>query len=435
MLEALSDDCPARYSHAQFVAQYTGQKRIRYQQASKDIEDFGLDRKDAHIRGFLKFEKTGCNYTETGKDWGDRICRVISPRSPKYCLELGTFLCPIEKKVMKTIDMIADGYRSVPDPDCQTILKGLNARDMARCIARKFEKFHKPMIILFDATRWDQHVSVEALEFEHAYYRHIYRNHPQLKQLRWLLKQQLTNDCTISTKDARCIYKRDGGRMSGDINTSMGNCFVMSALTIQYFGNRFRNFEIGNNGDDTFAIVEESEYNSTWTVDHFKDYWKQHGFTMKVDGIETCLQKLDFCQHRPLQINGDWLMVRDHDVGISKSIISLKPLSNKAMVSAFEHNVGAGGVAINSGVPVAQAFYAALRNRALKSGRTIDQLTKYDKYFDVDRFNYNTYLKGMSAKESKVTSANRAEYAIAFDYIPAHQKVLEAKYRRLVKQA
>lgn len=113
--------------------------------------------RDSDISAFVKAEKI--NLTEKP----DPAPRIIQPRDPRYNVEVGCYLKHTEKIMMKAIDQLFN-----PDSDIQTVFKGLTADQSGRMMRRKWLKFRDPVALGLDASRFDQHVSRQALEWEHA---------------------------------------------------------------------------------------------------------------------------------------------------------------------------------------------------------------------------------------------------------------------------
>lgn len=78
----------------EFVMLYDGSKRKRYEAAARGLVDRELEAKDWWINVFIK-DETICSWTKV-----DPAPRIISPRSPEYCLELGRFIKPDRKSVV-----------------------------------------------------------------------------------------------------------------------------------------------------------------------------------------------------------------------------------------------------------------------------------------------------------------------------------------------
>jgi hypothetical protein len=122
-------------------------------------------------------------------------------------------LLPIEKKVYKAIDEVFGS---------PTVMSSYNAQQLADILHSKWSQFDKPVCVGMDASRFDQHVSTQALRFEHDLYYNIFGKAPFLQQL---LSWQLDNRGRAYASDGRFYYRKRGSRMSGDMNTSLGNKF------------------------------------------------------------------------------------------------------------------------------------------------------------------------------------------------------------------
>lgn len=417
----------ARWSAAKVVRHYTGRKRMRYEQAAADYYRHGFRKACSYVRGFLKWEKI-CS-SPWIKPWSDRICRLISPRTPLYNLVVGRYLLAAEKPVFEMIDRVYDSLRPTGEV-WPTIMKGLNAQDSGNIIASKFSRFKNPVVVMMDATRWDQHVSKQCLKWEHCIYLMLFGGSKERRELRRLLKWQLFNKVTAQARGGHVKFGLSGGRMSGDINTSMGNCLLMSALTFAYITTSgVTNAEVCNNGDDTFVIMEATDLTKL-PVEEGRRWWTARGFTMDFEGIARRMEDIKFCQCRPVWTGSTWLMVRDVDPVLSKDIISLKPLPTPRLRAAYLWSIATGGLATYGGVPVLDSFYKCLLRGSQMYSENEALFVKYKPYFDVDRFNRDALEKGMNRRGMKITEEARASFAIAFGIAPELQKAMEDKYAR-----
>ena len=203
-------------SYEKFLSYYSGPKLVQYSKAVDSLAEQAVTRKDSLLKTFVKAEKINLTLK------ADPVPRVIQPRHPRYNVELGRYLRPIEHDVYDAIDKLWGG---------RTIFKGMDVETMGREIHKKMESFTEPCAIGFDASRFDQHVSVEALQFEHSIYKSIFC-YPEM--LGKLLKWQIHNKGTAYASDGYFNYQVDGCRMSGDMNTAMGNCLIMCGLIYSY---------------------------------------------------------------------------------------------------------------------------------------------------------------------------------------------------------
>lgn len=86
------------------------------------------------------------------------------------------------------------------------VAKGLTIDETGRLIARKWLGFARPVAVGIDASRFDQHVSAQALEWEHSIYNSIF----QSDELAMLLKWQINNVGFARCKNGCIKYRKIG---------------------------------------------------------------------------------------------------------------------------------------------------------------------------------------------------------------------------------
>jgi len=74
--------------------------------------------------------------------------------------------------------------------------------------------------------------------------------------LKYLLDMQLENKGVSYVDGYKFKYRTDGCRMSGDMNTSSGNCMIMCILLGSYLDTLGVDYRFANNGDDCVIILE-----------------------------------------------------------------------------------------------------------------------------------------------------------------------------------
>jgi len=275
----------------QFVGSYKGRQRTCYEKALKSLRERLFRKQDAYIRYFVKCEKV--NFTLKRNP----APRGISPRSPRYHVMLGPYIKRVEKKIYRLTKTIFDST---------VIFKGLNASQSATEMRSHWDHFDDPVAIGLDASRFDQHVSFEALKFEHSFYKMFY---PKDKLLSRLLGLQLVNKGFAYCKDGKLTFKLKGGRMSGDMNTGLGNCLLMVAMVHSYCrAVGITKFRLANNGDDCVLIIEQRDYRKTQTLD---TWFLEMGFTMKREAPVKVFEEIEFCQTHPVWTPDGYVMVRN----------------------------------------------------------------------------------------------------------------------------
>jgi hypothetical protein len=399
-------------SRQQFVEYYKGRRRTLYQRAADSLLHTSIRQSDAFIKAFVKAEFINSD------DKPDPDPRVISPRDPRYNVEVGRYLRPIEHHI----------YNSIADIFGEpTVLKGYNASEIGEIFVNKWNKYRVPVAIGLDASRFDQHVSVEALDWEHSVYNRIYHS----KELRRLLRWQLRNTVVGHCRDGKLKYKTEGCRMSGDMNTAMGNCLIMCALVHCYLQSRGIKGSLANNGDDCTVIIENKDLSKF--QDGLSEWFLEMGFNMKIEKPVFEIEGIEFCQTHPVFVAGAYVMVRNFPKAISKDCLSLKTLSSPKVCRAWLDAVGQGGLSLTGGVPVYQDFYSSF----IRISSTIDTKTttrqnskRRHRIPDAEVSGGMAWLsKNMSRTYQAIDPRTRHSFYLAFGTTPDEQIALEGIYR------
>jgi hypothetical protein len=397
-------------SRQDFPSLYRGRRRTIYQNAVDSLEVQSIRRKDSYLKTFVKAEKI--NFTSKK----DPVPRVIQPRDPRYNVEVGRYLKPLEPKIYSAVASIFDDV---------TIFKGLNSGRSGQCMRKKWLKYSNPVAVGLDASRFDQHVSVQALNWEHSIYLASFSRHSD--ELSRLLSWQVSNKGRGFCQDGKVKYSVEGCRMSGDMNTALGNCIIMCALVHAYCKERgIDRYSLANNGDDCVVIFERDQ------LEQFQigldDWFLEMGFNMKVEDPVFEFEQIDFCQTHPVLVQTpgggqEYIMVRNVGVALAKDCISIKPFDCQSTFQSQMTAVGDCGIALTGGVPICQEFYRGL----LRVGNGI----KFKREQDTDGSGREMMRAGMSRTYQPVSQISRYSFWLAFGVIPDMQIELEKHYASL----
>lgn len=377
---------------------YKGRKQRVYQDAVDSLLRSPVCKDDAKVRAFVKCEKI--DQTEKG----DSAPRVISPRSPRYNAMLAQWLNKHSEKLL---------YKGIQNVWGEvTVAKGLNVQEVGELIASKWYSFKDPVAIGADASRFDQHCSKQALAWEHS----IYNGWNHSKDLASLLRMQLVNEGKGICPDGKASYVVEGCRMSGDMNTSSGNCLLMCGMMHAYSKYVGVSTKLVNNGDDCVLFMERRD------VERFNaqvcHWFKEMGYTMVMEDPVYELEKIVFCQSNPLHMgNGVHRMVRNPTDVLKKDSIALVPFTHNLCVSSWIAAVGNAGAALCSGVPFFQELYALYR----RSGQVVDKLAKS---YNVWWFEHAT--RALPGALACINPECRLSFYIAFGMLPDEQTELES---------
>lgn len=398
---------PLPWTHEQFVASYVGAKRRIYEAAVVSLRTVAVSIRDSWVKAFGKAEKLNLSKKS------DPASRIISPRSARFNVMLGVFLRPAEAAICRAIAVLFGG---------PTVMKGYNALQVAGHLRGMWDEFAHPIAIGLDASRFDQHVSTQALAWEHSVYLWMFRQGPN-SMLARLLRWQLCNKVFCYTPEGSIKYEVRGTRMSGDMNTSLGNCLLMCAMVhayAEYVGVRVR---LANNGDDCVVFcTAKDELRFTTGL---QAWFLEMGFTMKVEPTVHVFEQVEFCQARPVEVDGVWTMCRSPFSGLAKDSICLRPEVGKNMVRSFKRwafGVGSAGTALASGMPVLQAAYQRMvaEGEPPKVGREIQGLTGHSGLL--------IGARGMVARVRTPAPSTRYSFWLAWGITPDEQEAIEAQF-------
>jgi hypothetical protein len=396
-------------SAAEFVSRYSGRRRVVYEQAEERLAHTPVRPRDAHLSGFIKFE----GLKQKNSDPRAGVPRMIHPRDPAYNLELGRRIAHQEKPIFRAIAKVMGwpgDERILP-----VVYKGMNAKRQGEEMERAWHSFHDPIAVDLDASRFDQHVSREMLQWEHSVLvRGICSS--ERKFTAWLLGMQLTNHVTCYADDGIVKYRTDGCRMSGDMNTSSGNCLIMCAMIWAFCRHvGVTKYRLINNGDDCVLMLERRDMH---VIKQIPEWFLQMGFTMKVGGVVDVLEKVTFCQTQPVMRDDGYIMCRDPRVSIAKDLTSRCYIQDPTIRRRWLNAVGAGGTALTCGLPVLPQFYSMFP-------RTTDPIEGREELSGL----YGTGLwylsRDMKEGNHIVGPMQRYSFWLAFDLLPDEQEALE----------
>lgn len=325
---------------------YTGAKRRVYENAWRSLMRCGVNRKDATLRPFTKFEKQSLL----------KAPRIINPRSPRYNLCLGRYLKKSEKLYFEAINKVWGEHTP------HTVIKGMNVFESATVMRAKWDRFAHPVAVGLDASKFDMHVGVNTLEYEHSFYNRTFRSAELARLLSW----QVHNKGVAYCPDGEVRFRMPGTRSSGDLNTSLGNCIIMCSLIWAMCQQLGVEAELANNGDDCVLIFESEALEAV--LEYVPTFFRTYGFRMTVEEPVTVFEQIEFCQSHPVRLGRGWAMVRNVRTCLRKDPICLIPIPNTRVWTRWLGAVGECGAASVPGCPILSSFYRCFERCGEKAG-------------------------------------------------------------------
>lgn len=340
--------------YALFAQNYGLAKRKRYEDAAEELRTFGIRKQDAKVKMFVKCEKLS-SATKRNPD-----PRAIQFRDPRYCVALASYLKPMEHLLYKL---------KVKTPNCgrlRLVGKGLNQVERAELLKRKMEAIPDCVVLSLDCSRFDKHVSREALQVEHSVYLHSNND----SEFRRLLSWQLNNVCYT---DTGFRYVTRGKRMSGDMNTALGNCVLMLSMLLGAMEERGCPYDLLDDGDDCLLILGSRD-NTPAFQEYLVKCFHEYGHSLKIESVCKEYHSVSWCQSNVVS-NGHWnKFVRDPRKVMAHGLASPKwKYMNLRQRGEYLQGLASCEAILNRGVPVLQAYAAALKRNAGQARAVYDQ--------------------------------------------------------------
>lgn len=373
---------------------------------------FDLD-KEAITSGFVKVEKTKqpCGNVFDGGVTKAPVPRLINPRSPRFNAMLGRYTIACEHTIYQNIGELFG-------KPC--IAKGMNMDSRATTMFDMWEDLEDPICVGQDASRFDQHTGELPLRFEHA----VLQSHfPGDGTLKWLLRAQLRNVMYGRTLDGEIRAELLDMRMSGDMNTALGNCVITSALIWL----RIRELGIHAyamvDGDDSVVFMERKDYKKYSEGAH--EWFLNFGYNMVIEEPVDRFEQVNFCQTQPIRVGGGWRMVREPRKALNNDYSGHQKCSSLSYVKNLFSAIGSAGLSLCSGVPVMQEFYEmGLRvgEKSLKHKKPIEM--------QLQGWHHLAKMQG-TRKATPITDESRMSFWAAFGIPPHEQVALEEHLRSI----
>lgn len=401
----------------EFTSSRPGRKKRLYQRIESDYDNTVYDfHREAKTSAFVKCEKTQQRTPPNGDNPGlnkDPIPRCINTRSAPFHMLYGRYTVPIEKQVYKVWEQVF-GY--------PIITKCMTTSDKASLIVSHWNhvaQFGKPCAVFMDYARMDQHERAPSLTFGHWTTAVFYSEEHQ-PTLNRVLRRQLKNTATARCKDGYLKADLRDMRMSGDMDTSLGNNSIACGNIYEYLLDIGINMDMVraiDDGDDAGLFVPEQLLPM---LSGISEWYLRRGFSLTLEDPVYELEHIVYCQTRPVNLGHKWMMVRDPEKVINCDLSGYCNLYDIRYCRELFHAIGSGGLALARGVPVLQSFYIMAQRVGLK-GRT---LSDFD---EVSHFGWARLarMEGMHSSPLPITNEARMSFWKAFGITPANQVVIE----------
>lgn len=401
-----------RWSDLQTALSYSGALQRRYLEAERSLRvDGPVTSADSYLRPFLKAEK-GVYGPKFPKP------RMIFPRSPRYNLRLASRLKPFEHWLWGFLT----ARRLFKAGEGRVVAKGLNPRQRANLIARKFKALDSCVVFEVDGKAWEAHVGPHQLKAEHAVYESAF---PRDWELRRLLREQLELRGKLP---CGAKFSRPGGRASGDFNTGMGNSLTMLCVVVGALTSFGVPFDVLVDGDNALVFLRGED--SGRVLCGFAEHvLADSGHEVSLESPVSVMEEIRFGQSAPVNLGRGrgWCMVRDYRKVLSGALSSHRWLREPRFAAEWIRGVAACELSLARGVPVLQEW--ALQLQAFMGGPGGVRAHPYTDYFVIGAW-FADHRASLC-----VSSETRVSFERAFGLEPEAQVLLERGFSSAIRRA
>jgi len=219
-------------------------------------------------------------------------------------------------------------------------------------------------------------------------------------------------------------YRVEGRRMSGDMNTALGNCVLMLVMLHAYceYMLHLKRWDTLDDGDDCLLIVEANAVQEV--LDSLVGRFLEFGMEMKVERPVRSVHEVVFCQSTVIEFEcGRYKFVRNPFAVMSKALCGIRHWEDPHYREKVLRAIGACELVLNLSVPVLQNFaLAILRN--VGSGADVAYAP------DGLRARAQRDARGLGVEITNVgprpiSDCGRESFSIAFGICPAEQMSME----------
>jgi hypothetical protein len=349
--------------------------------------------------------------------------RMIQYRTNRFLVHVARYLKPMEDAVYHTSGAFTKKGR--------VCAKGMNLKQRAASIKQKISGLKHPVVLSLDCSAWDAHVNSELLKTEHLMYKWAaksagWTNHDVGVMMR-ALSLQCDNRVSGRFRDGRISYRCKGNRMSGDLNTALGNCALMMSFishTMSVAGVPQGCWDMLDDGDDCLVLLDRAWASHVQRV--IEHAFLGYGMELKVEGIAdgSVMENVLFCQHRPVEVGGEWRLVRNWVKAMCTSMSGTKWHRDAKHLASYFKTIGVGDGLLNAGVPILQEL-ASLQRRLGGDAKISRGVQRTTWRFD-----------GISTNETveilPISTETRESFERAFGVAIIEQVEIEEYLRRIV---
>lgn len=206
---------------------------------------------------------------------------MIQARHLSFNIDYGTYIKPLEDALGKDIHFGKGNY--------------LDIGKKIHRLSKKYRYYTEA-----DHSTFDAHVTPEMLQLTHTFYQSCYYHDRYLGKLS---KRTINNNC--ATRDG-IKYKIRGTRMSGDVDTSLGNSLINYAILKEVMRRLHIKGDAIVNGDDSILFTDQP------LTEEFSRLLREYNMETQMKPSTTNIHTVEFCRTKlVINANGTPTMMID----------------------------------------------------------------------------------------------------------------------------
>lgn len=399
------------WTRQQVAETFVGAKRLMYLRACDSLERELVGRKDCLVQMFIKADKF------TGKVEYPSRPRAIQGRTPRFNVELGRFIKPIEDNVYSWKGPHRRVQRS------RVFAKGLTPEERGKLFVSKLRQFAQPMVFSLDASSFDSCCSVFHLSLLHTIYAVLLPDH----YFAWLCSLQLANFGRTAHK---IRYSIRGNRMSGDMDTALGNCFITLFMLMAVTKTlRVRKWDVMIDGDDCVLIMERQPVTPAAIIAAYQPLGFNVTCTVTGDQGDPVPEEVDFCRGRFCDLGKGLVLVRNVPRALATMGVTHKyqfPQANRTYLQVLKSSA-MGELSVCSAVPCVGPLAAEITRQLSSVVPRVDELS------DLLPYMYRN-VQLVHREHASVTMTGRLSIERAFGISVDQQLAYERQLPRIVAE-
>jgi len=356
-----------------------------------------LSPRDANVKLFVKADKlTKCQPEKP---------RPISARSPAFNIEWGKYIKPVETFLTPWKGPRRGLVRS------RIFTRGLRPDQKAALIAGKLDRFACDLWLI-DASNFDASVRVEHLRGIHAVYRALVGSSSEFERL---AHHTVKNNVTTSSGIKYSIL---GNRMSGDVDTAIGNSLI-SVLCLQAMALGFNlpKWDAVVDGDDCLFYVPRGSL----TNRDIDSMMGELGFITECRKLnyQECLERVEFNRAQLVTDNGRLRLIRQPDRALATLGVTHRHLTTRTEYLRWLLGAARAEAYVSAGVPCVGPLCSSIE-RHLRGFKPL-----YDGSFVVKQGMFIDTRLLLPVATPTISGEMRSSYAVAFGVSVGDQVAFE----------